>query len=139
MEYEDNKRGLILNRERAKQIIDYSGIKFDRKISPTDIDGLVEYDNKAYVLMEFKYRGNTMPYGQSLAMTRMIDDFTAQGKESAFLVCEHNVTNPEEDIDAAKATVREVYYEGKWGKPNTGFSNVKTFVDQFIRHVKNKG
>ena len=83
--------------------------------------------------------GNTMPYGQSLAMTRMIDDFTAQGKESAFLVCEHNVANPEEDIDAAKATVREVYYKGKWCKPKTGFSNVKACVCQFIRHVKSKG
>ena len=89
--------------------------------------------------MEFKYENNPVPRGQSLAMERMIDDFTAQEKEAVLLICEHDVDNPEEDVDAAKATVRKVYYKGKWCDPKVGFTNVKTSVDQFIRHVKNKG
>lgn len=138
MEYKDEERGTIINRERAKQLINFKNIRLDRKITPTDIDGLIEYDNKAYILMEFKYRGNEVPFGQRLAMVRMIDDFTARGKWSMLLICEHDVVDPEQDIDASKATVRRIYYKGEWRKPKVGFTNVKACIDQFIKHVKSK-
>ena len=46
MEYQNNNRGVIQNRDRKKQIIDFSGLKYG-KITPTDIDGLIEYKDKA--------------------------------------------------------------------------------------------
>lgn len=138
MEYKDEERGTILHRDRAKQLITFNNIHLDRKITPTDIDGLIEYDNRAYILMEFKYRDAKVPYGQKLAMVRMVDDFTARGKIAALLICEHDVDDPEQDVDAAKATVRKIYYNGQWANPKAGYTNVKANIDQFIKHVKSK-
>ena len=54
---------LVKYRERAKQIIDFTGLQWDT-ITPTDIDGLIEYKNKAMVFMEFKHNDAQMPKGQ---------------------------------------------------------------------------
>jgi hypothetical protein len=135
MLYNDETRGIIQNPERARQIIDFSGIRF-KNITPTDIDGLIEYKNIAYVLMEFKHREAEMPHGQSLALTRMVDDFDRQGKYATLLVCEHYVDDPKADIIARDTNVRRYYYRGKWypaidrsfyGK-NT-YQTVKRFID----------
>ena len=108
MLYNDETRGIIQNPERARQIIDFSGIRF-KNITPTDIDGLIEYKNIAYVLMEFKHREAEMPHGQSLALTRMVDDFDRQGKYATLLVCEHYVDDPKADI-IARDTNCKLYY-----------------------------
>jgi hypothetical protein len=135
MLYDDENRGKIQLRNRARQIIDFSGIRF-KNITPTDIDGLIEYKNIAYVLMEFKHREAEMPQGQSLALARMVDDFDRQGKYATLLVCEHYVDDPKADIIARDTNVRRYYYRGKWypaidrrfyGK-NT-YQTVKGFID----------
>lgn len=135
MLYNDETRGIIQNRERARQIIDFNGIKFNR-ITPTDVDGLIEYKNIAYVLMEFKHREAEMPHGQSLALTCMVDDFDRQGKYATLFVCEHYVDDPKADIIAKNTNVRRYYYRGKWypaidrsffGK-NT-YQTVKNFIE----------
>lgn len=113
MYYEEWNRGKIQNEERAKQIIDFSGIRFGN-ITPTDLDGLIEYKNCAYVLMEFKHGNTELPYGQRLALTRMIDDFDKAGKCAALLICEHCVDDPHENIIAADASVRRYYFRGRW-------------------------
>lgn len=67
-----NERGKIENRNRARQIIDFSGLQYG-KITPTDIDGLIEYHDKAILLLEFKYADAEMPRGQKVALERMCD------------------------------------------------------------------
>jgi len=41
MLYTDDNRGTIQNRERARQIIDFHGLRI-RNITPTDIDGFIK-------------------------------------------------------------------------------------------------
>jgi hypothetical protein len=113
MEYHDVNRGVIQNRERAKQIIDFSGLKFG-KITPTDIDGLIEYQDKAIIFMEYKYSNALMPYGQKLALERLADNSQKAGKQSVVLVCEHDVSDCDSDIIEDKAVVREFYYCRHW-------------------------
>lgn len=127
-----NERGKIENRNIARQIIDFSGIQYG-KITPTDIDGLIEYHDKAIVLLEFKYDGSQVPKGQKLALERMCDCFRRENKEAAVLVCEHYVKDWHEDIIARNAIVREVYYKGRWY--NDGKSTVKEKIDRFIQFV----
>lgn len=63
----DEHHSLIRNRFRAKQLIDFGGLQYEQ-ITPTDIDGLIEYRNIAYIIYEFKYADAEMPFGQRLAI-----------------------------------------------------------------------
>ena len=65
-----NNRGVINHRERARQINDFRNLLYG-SITPTDIDGCIEYQNKAYILIEIKYNDALMSRGQELAFTRM--------------------------------------------------------------------
>ena len=122
----------ILNRARARQLIDFGGIRLAGKGMPTDCDGLIEWHDKAYVLFEIKGIGKQVPYGQKLALVRMCDDFNRLKKPAVFIIAEHNVDNPAEDIDAAQCHVREFYFRGKW---YAGNSSLKELIDRFIKSV----
>ena len=49
MEYTNENRGYFQHPERAKQNICFEGIKYGN-ITPTDIDGCIDYKNKATIL-----------------------------------------------------------------------------------------
>lgn len=107
-----NNRGLIINRERARQLRDYSGLRFG-DITPTDIDGVIEYQNKAYVIYEFKLVNAIVPFGQRLALERLTDDLESR-KPTLCIIASHNELNCDEDIDAANASVTEYRLKGEW-------------------------
>lgn len=113
MLYTDSNRGTIQNRERARQIIDFHGLRI-RNITPTDIDGFIEYQDKAMIFLEFKYLDADLPYGQQLALVRLIDNIDKAGKEAVLFVCEHNITNCDKDVIAENAIVRSFYYKKRW-------------------------
>jgi len=48
-------RGVIKYRGRARQIIDFRGLTYGN-ITPTDIDGLIEYKDKCILLIEIKHQ-----------------------------------------------------------------------------------
>lgn len=104
------KRGAIYNRQRASQLIDFSGLRFGN-ITPTDIDGLIDFGNRAFVLLEYKRGDNEMPYGQRLALQRVAD---RKDKPTFVLVGQHE--NATGDIDGAAAILTEFYYRGQWRK-----------------------
>jgi len=107
----DADRGVIHNRARARQIRDFSGMLFG-KITPTDIDGLIEFKNKCYVLLEEKTGDAKMDRGQELAFERMCDDL-AKVKPTILIIAKHNTT-PSQDIDVANTLVVMVRWKNKW-------------------------
>jgi len=121
-------RGKITNRDRAMQIRDFSGLRWGN-ITPTDIDGLIEYHNKCYIVMEAKANGAELPYGQKLALTRMIDDCN---KPSILFLCSHD-TPIGTDIDMATTMVSELYFNGKWEtiKPKPLKYMIDLFIDKY--------
>ena len=123
---------LIQNRKRAKQLIDFTGLKFGN-IYPTDIDGVIEYKNKAIALFELKHGDAELPEGQRLALRRMIDDSRAAGKEAVLFICEHYVDDCNKDIDASETIVRKFYYNGEW-YDGQGYS-LKKKLNSFIKYV----
>lgn len=127
-----NNRGVINHRERARQINDFRNLIYG-SITPTDIDGLIEYQNKAYILIEIKYDDAEMPGGQRKALIRMIDDFTKAGKKSILIVAEHYISNWEQDVDVAACMVRKYYYRFRWYYNFNG--TVKSLTDKFIESV----
>ncbi len=125
-----NRPGEIYNRARARQLRDFSGILLG-DITPTDIDGLIEYHNKAYIFIELKLKDADFPKGQRLALERLTDDLK---KPAICIVAIHEVSNPEDDIDVANTTVTEYRYLRKWRKPHQE-STTKEFVGKFITWV----
>lgn len=124
-------KGIILNRERARQIRDFSGMLYG-SITPTDIDGLIEYRNKCYVLFEEKYKDAALPRGQELALERMCDDL---GKiKPALLIVANHEAEPEKDIDVAGSLVVKFRYNGSWhfivGKVTTKDLTTR-FIERF--------
>lgn len=128
----DDERGVIHNRERARQIRNFSGLRF-QNITPTDIDGMIEYHNLCYVYMETKYKDAELPPGQRLALERQTDDLQ-KIKPCICIVCSHDITDPNQDIDMANTTVTEYRWNGAWRtKENT--TTTKDLVERFISWV----
>lgn len=126
-------RGVIQNRARAKQLRDFSGLHFGN-ITPTDIDGLIEYHGKAYVILELKLTDAILSDGQRLALERLTDDLSRSGKKSLCIIASHDTQDSEGDIDVANAIVAEYRWGGKWLNPKIQY-NVKQFMDLFLAKV----
>lgn len=126
------QRGEIVSRNRARQIRDFSGLLFG-KITPTDIDGLIEYHGKAYIIIELKLGNAGLPDGQRLALERLADDLTRASKPTLFIVAMHNVINPDDDIDVARAIVAEYRFKGHKGKGHG--ETVKDLIVRFLEAV----
>jgi hypothetical protein len=122
---------LIQNRERASQIVDFSGLQFGTGY-PTDLDGLMEWKNKGYVIIELKSHGVEMPFGQQLALERLCDDLS-RTKETLLVLAEHK-TKASEDIRAADCTVVQWRYCGEWY--TGGFESVHNIVSEFLEYIE---
>lgn len=78
----DSERGKIRNREHVP-VKDFSGLRYG-KITPTDIDGFVEFKDKIFILLELKFGDSVLKYGQRTALERGCDAWGEQGKQRLF-------------------------------------------------------
>ena len=102
-------RGKIYNVKRAGQLRDFSGLRFGT-ITPTDIDGFIDFRNKLHIYIEAKYEDTELPYGQRLALQRICDNCKIP---CAVIIVSHK--HPaNETIDFANTEVTEYRWEGKW-------------------------
>lgn len=46
-----------------KQLIDFKGLELDGGIYPTDIDGIIEYRDSEYIILEVKHSKAKVPWG----------------------------------------------------------------------------
>lgn len=125
-----NERGEIYFRARAKQLRDYSKLRYGN-ITPTDIDGLIEYHGKCFVIIELKYKDSSLSYGQKLALERLTDDL---GKPVICIIASHDTDNPDEDIDVSKAIVSEYRFKEAWRVPKIRYT-VKDLTDKFLELI----
>ena len=133
MTYSDDSRGSIQFPERRKQLVDFQKLRIGN-ITPTDCDGLIEYQNKAYILFEIKYRNATVPQGQLLALTRAVDDFSTAHKPALLIIAEHDVDDPSQNIDASQCIVRQCYFDGVWKAPSKP-RTLKDLINSFIAYI----
>lgn len=125
----DVPRGVIRNRQQANQVRDFSGLRFGN-ITPTDIDGLIEYHNKGYVFIETKFRDTQLPFGQRLALERLCDDLQ-NTKPTLVIVASHE---SEGDIDVAETRVVEFRFKGKWRQRD---GTTRQLVAAFVGYLDN--
>lgn len=129
----DEDRGKIRNRVCAGQLKDFSGLRFG-KITPTDIDGFVDFQNKAFVIFEIKYGTALMPYGQRLGYERLADACEKAGIKTLVIVAHHQTQAPD-DINVAALPVTQVRLCGKWKAPNMPHT-VRTAFEAFLKWVE---
>ena len=122
------KRGQIKYRGRRKQIIDYSGVRY-KNITPTDIDGYFEIQNKVYIFIELKLENAPFERGQELAFERLVDNIK---KPAIFIIGIHNVTETYEDIKAHECVVWKYRYDKKWYPPSKRMT-IKELIDKFLK------
>jgi hypothetical protein len=130
------ERGAIKDKRRYKQLISYEGMERRRHITPTDIDGLIDYAGNAFILLECKLEGKDIEAGQKRAIENVVNAFEESGRKACCLLFRHN-SAPEELIIAKDCIVSDVYYEHKWHYYNT--QTVMFYVKEFEQHWTKKG
>jgi hypothetical protein len=128
------QRGVIRNINRAMQLNNFkdllrkSPMSKNMTITPTDIDGLIDYNGVAFVYMEGKLMGKQTEEGQRLAIENVVNSHHKAGHAAMGLIYEHNIPSNEQ-IYVAYCFVRGIYcgrrirnlcgdpYNGKWWWP----------------------
>lgn len=121
-------RGDVKYSDRYKQEVDFSGLKFERNITPTDIDGVLDFGGSVFVLIELKFKNAEMPNGQRWCLERVCDKL-AEGSRCVLIVANHDHP-PEEKVNAASAVIREYRLNGSWMKPQNS-TTLRQGIDQF--------
>lgn len=124
---EEDERGVIRNKEYARRFNNFSGMRWGN-ITPTDLDGMMEYRNICYVYIETKYKNAELPFGQRLALERQCDDMS-KVKPALLIVASYE--NDTGDIDVANTTVTEYRFKGKWHESD-GVTTTRALSDRFI-------
>jgi len=121
----------IRSRERMAQIRDFSGLHFG-SIIPTDIDGLIEYQNLCFILIETKFGDAQLPFGQELALERLTDAIQASGKPAICIVASHTSSG---DIDVGATKVTKYRSRFIWRVPLKPITT-RAIIEGFIKHIK---
>ncbi len=123
----DTHRGIIRNRQYGTQVRDFSGLRFEN-ITPTDLDGLIEYKDRGYVLIETKYRNGELPDGQRQALERLCDDLQ-RIKPTLLIIASHETDG---DINVAETSVAEYRFKRKW---RVRKGTTKQLITAFLRRL----
>ena len=130
----DCDRGRIRNRKYAKQLRDFSGLRFG-KITPTDIDAFLDFQDNTFIFIETKYGDAKLSTGQRLALERVCDACADSGRNSMVIVASHDT---HDDIDVAGLPVVRIRLHKKWREPSKKRTVLKTIRDYRSWINKNK-
>lgn len=133
--------GKIRNRSLARRLRDFSGLRYGR-ITPTDVDALLDFRGEVFVIIEVKRMGAPMPFGQRLALERVCSACNAGGVSTTVLVGEYDeeLLTADGDIDVAKCTVREIHtgrHVTKWRPPRRSIT-IREAVDSLVRRLRQR-
>lgn len=130
---EDSERGKIRNRDFVPEK-DFSGLQYG-KITPTDLDGFVEFADQVFVFIELKYRDSEMKKGQRVALERLCDVCWRDGKYVMVIVARYEEGG--KVVDVAPLPVVQYRFQGQWEYPKRSLT-VRQLVDAARTHLKTK-
>lgn len=125
-----HERGAIRNRELSRRIADFRGLRWGA-ITPTDIDGFVEFGDRLFVVIEGKSEGAPIAHGQLLALARLVDATNNPPRRYATAII---VDYPAGvgDIDYATAVVRTWRWKGEWRQPLQRGISLRVAIDRLL-------
>jgi hypothetical protein len=130
LQMNDETRGKIRNVCYAEQIIDFSGLRFGN-ITPTNIDGYIDFWGKGHVFFEAKHKDAIPPLGQKLAFERVADPLAPF---SIYIIASHNSPHHQQ-INAAEAVVSSVRFLQRWIIPDRNLTT-KVVTEYFLDFVR---
>lgn len=139
-DYQCTERGTFQNKEYAKQLVSFEGMKFEGRngqlnVTPTDIDGLIQLDTlNCFVFFELKHSGG-VPKGQRDALRKLVDTADKGGANSIAFVAIHNTEYPE-NIIAKDAKVESFYYEGRWYRLEGLSKTLYELINSYLENLK---
>lgn len=122
-----NDRGVYRQPALGRQLLLFRGLRYGT-ITPTDIDGFLDFGGKLFVFLEVKYGAAVLPTGQRLALERLCDACWRAGIEAAVLVARHDTDT---DVEVADCTVSEIRYNGRWESSRK--RTVRQTIDAFLQ------
>ena len=117
---------ILHNREQAGQLKIFAGLKWG-SISPTDIDGFLDFGDRLFVFVEVKHGESMPPTGQRIALERLCDACEAENRVSAVLIATHSSS---EDIEVKDLRVIRYRWRRKWVSPR-GEISVQQAINRF--------
>jgi hypothetical protein len=130
------ERGNIKFKGRAKQLNSFSGMIRRRNITPTDIDGIIDYNGKAFVILEGKYGDAELPKGQKMALENLANTILSANKRVVVIIYRHFIHDTNQEIIVSKQIVSDIYFKRKWDKI-TVEKNVLEVIEMFENHCDN--
>lgn len=130
------ERGKIYNINRYKQLIDFSGLLFHRNITPTDIDGFIDFGGNAFIYMEAKLEGIEVNKGQRIAFENIVKSHEKAGHKAIAIIWRHNI--PEDEMIQAHIMPVDEYFINHTTKGFTWFlAKNNTNLLSFIKNITN--
>jgi hypothetical protein len=114
---------MIKHEKRFKQKVSFKGVG-NSKIHPSDIDAVLEFDNKYLIIFEVKLKGVPVPFGQELLFKRIVDCWQKTNGDAFLVYCQHE-TETDEIVNMENTTVIGAYHKSKKFKRN---ENIKDFL-----------
>jgi len=99
---------------------------------PTDIDGVIDYHDKAFLFLEYKHKDTPLSVGQRICFERLVKHIQETGRASVLIVAEHDVENTLDDVKAGECLVRSVFHGDRWVDAPFDIT-VKDYVERFIK------
>jgi len=124
------ERGKIRNKEIAKQLKDFSNLRFEN-VTPTDIDGFIEFNNCIYILIEAKFLEDKLPEGQERALINLVDTIFESSKKGILIIAIHNQPL-EQDIPFYKCLVSRYRSRKSWYSPKKEMT-IKNLIDSYLK------
>lgn len=134
-------RGGIKHKGRYKQLITYEGLEMPlhnpRKITPTDIDGFVDFNGNAFLYLEAKKHDAEFIKGQRISFENLVKAHNKAGIQTLVIVFDHH-SEPDEIVDAKNCEVRQYLSNnsGGWQKYN---GTLFSLIREWESHCKKIG
>jgi len=116
--------------ERAKQLMNYEGMEWE-SMTPTDIDGFLDYRGKYFVYMEGKVVGKDLLRGQELALENATKSHAKAGHKAIAIVFEHD-TPVEQQVFVKNCRVVRYYLNNSEWRETQQPRKVKELIDLFF-------
>jgi hypothetical protein len=127
---------MIKYNKRIKQVLDFRGMG-NSKIHPTDIDAVLEFNNKYLILFEIKLKGVANSVGQDLVLKRIADCWEKTNGNAFIIYCEHK-TDPKEVVTMKNTTVKRIYSGGVNYKRNENLKECLVKLADYYKITKLK-
>lgn len=106
----DTKERLIRDTKKANRGLDFAGLnKIPGKkdsVYCSDIDAILEFDDKHLIIIEIKEEGKRLPLGQNLLLSRL----AKRWGEFAIVIFATHDPNIEGDVLLDECQVQEIYH-----------------------------